>query len=530
MRVVAYYRVSTAHQEEKGTIRTQDDVAERYCAASGHALLDKYVDDGVSGSIPIRERPDGARLWADALAHKFDLILIFDLSRLARATIEILTAMEFFKSHDIGVRSLTQDYIDTSTSHGLYFLTGLAASDQFMRDKIREQSRYGLERIVRAGEWAGGKPPFGYRIVDKHVAIDPVQSEIVRDIFKWYLSGDIRVRGIAKRLNALDVKHSISERWWDTTVSKLLRNRAYVGEIVWRKRTNRRKVAGKWVCTKTTDEQQIKRAIPAIISDKDFERAQRMLTANRSGRFRNVKNFYLVRGLVFCRECGSKYRGMTSGRNPWMKTYYRCASHISTSQIPPCRGKAVRADILDAAVWDYCLSFAQNPGQVIEELRKVMQAKQDNQHESRVNAARLEKQIATKRQGRAETIKLHRRGVITEDEAARDLSDLESEVRALEEQRQEFLSALEVAEDAEFRLLSVESMLNLIAEKVSSASLDLMREVVVAWVSRIEIETVSEGKRDRGVAHVSFAFRPSPEAVTSEERAVATSKARFAAC
>src|SRR5260370_4057004 len=222
MRVVCYSRVSSAIQEEKGSIRTQGEVADRYCAANAITPINRYVDDGVSGSIPIRERPGGAKLWADADARRFDLILVFSLSRLARSTLEILNALEFFKARGIAIKSLTQD-IDTSTPTEQFFITNRASMDQLMRDNIKENTRHGLERIVRAGQWAGGTPPFGYRVVDKRVAIYPFQSQIVQDIFRWYLAG-ARVRGIAVRLNAADVTHSISKTWCDTTVPKLLRN------------------------------------------------------------------------------------------------------------------------------------------------------------------------------------------------------------------------------------------------------------------------------------------------------------------
>jgi site-specific DNA recombinase len=528
MRVVCYSRVSSAIQEEKGTIRTQDEVADRYCAANAITPINRYVDNGVSGSIPIRERPGGAKLWADADARRFDLILVFSLSRLARSTLEILNALEFFKARGIAIKSLTQD-IDTSTPTGQFFITNLASMDQLMRDNIKENTRHGLERIVRAGQWAGGTPPFGYRVVDKRVAIDPIQSKIVQDIFRWYLGG-ARVRGIAVRLNAADVTHSISKHWWDTTVSKLLRNRAYIGELVWRKRTDRRKVAGKSVCTKTTKDQQITVPIPPLVSSEDFERVQLTLTTNQANSFRNVKNFYLLRSLIFCRECGSKYVGMTSGRKPWVKQFYRCRSHISTSQIAPCNGKAVRADLLDAAVWDHCSSFAENPSIVIDELRSVMLSKQDNQWELRLEAKALDASISARSQQRAKVINLHRKGIVSDAEAERELLALRSELEGLEQHRQELLDALGSAEDAEYRIVTAESMLKLVAEKVLSADDEARREVAVAWIDRIEIETVGAGREGRTKAHVRFVFQSSAETVTSVEPGVATSRARFAAC
>jgi len=527
LKAVLYCRVSGDDQN----IESQIDFAARHCELHNITIHEIYKDDAVSSLhySKLDQRPEGRRLLADAKAGKFDTVLVFKVDRLIRGS--IASTAELLRGFGVTIRSLTEPF-DTSTPAGKLFLNMLGEMGEFERSNITERSRSGTQRIVRAGEWAGGKPPYGFRIENKRVVIDPEQSETVRQIFKLYLSGELRVRGISTYLNASEIKHSISKRWYETTVSKLLRNRAYIGELVYGKRTNRRIVAGKWVYDATNKDQHIMIPCPPIVSQKDFDQVQRMLTANQSGSFRNVRNFYLLRGLIFCGDCGLKCRGITTGKKPNQHTSYRCYSHLKSSPFPHCASKAVHGAELDAAVWDMCMRFAQHPGEIIEELRAEMQTTQDTQHESRALAATLDKQIAKIEQGRGETIRLHRLGAITEQEAVADLAKVEEEKKALADQRHRVMAALEASEDAEFRLLSVESVLNLIAEKVSSASLDLMREVVLSWVNRIDIETVAqEGKkRKRAIAHVSFAFRPSAEVVPSVERGVATSSARFAAC
>jgi site-specific DNA recombinase len=533
MKIALYCRVSSAAQERQGTIQTQVAVAERYCAGQGVKIISRYLDDGISGSVPIRERLNGSKLWADAEAGKFDLLLVHSLSRLARSTIEILNVLEFFERRGIAIKSLTQD-IDTGTATGKFFITALASMDQLTRDNIRESSRHGLERIVREGKWSGGKPPFGYCVENKRLAIDPVQSDIVRRIFGWYLSG-LRLRAIAARLNAADVKHPLdwnkplSRIWWESTVNKILRNPSYIGQWFWRKRTDRRKVAGLSTCTKTSKEQQIAVTIPRIISEEDFEEVQRTLTANQSASFRNVKNFYLLRGLIYCRKCGLKYIGMTSGKKPWVKQFYRCRSRISTPQLQACGAKHVRADLLDQAVWQFCVDFAEDPSPVIDEMRKTMETGQSRQWEYRMDDRRLDNEIVQRSEQRAQTINLHRRGLIDDSEAERELNRLRTELEAMRAERRELSEALSTAEQAEYRVLTAESMLNLMAETVLNADDRIKREVVLSWIDRIEIETLGEGRYAHAVAHVRFVFQPS-QTVTSVEPAVATSRARFAAC
>ena len=61
-RTALYLRVSSEGQREAGTIQTQSDSLTRYAAARGFEVADVYPDDGVDGTIPLHERPEGRRL------------------------------------------------------------------------------------------------------------------------------------------------------------------------------------------------------------------------------------------------------------------------------------------------------------------------------------------------------------------------------------------------------------------------------------------------------------------------------------
>jgi septal ring factor EnvC (AmiA/AmiB activator) len=220
---------------------------------------------------------------------------------------------------------------------------------------------------------------------------------------------------------------------------------------------------------------------------------------------------------------------MTSGKKPWVKLFYRCRSRISTPQLQPCGAKHVRADLLDRALWQLCIDFAEDPSPVIDEMRKTLEAGQSRQWEYRMDDRRLGREIAERSEQRAHTINLHRRGFIDDKEAEHELDRLRTELEAMKAQRDELNNALASAEQAEYRTMTAESMLNLMAETVLNADEKVKREVVLAWVDRIEIQTVGEGRKAQAIAHVRFVFQPT-QTVTSVEPAVATSRARFAAC
>lgn len=79
-----YLRMSTEEQKEKQTIATQRNFGERYFAAHNILIYSWYADDGVSGIIPLDQRPEGIRLLADARARKIDTLFVYRLDRLGR--------------------------------------------------------------------------------------------------------------------------------------------------------------------------------------------------------------------------------------------------------------------------------------------------------------------------------------------------------------------------------------------------------------------------------------------------------------
>lgn len=188
MRVALYFRVSTDEQKERASIETQREFAAQYCKVHEITVIDSYSDDGVSGTIPVAERPDGSTMLSDARAKKFDTILVYKLDRLARSTLEILKVVETLGRWGIAIKSMTEPF-ETDSSVGKFLVSMLASVAQLERDAIRDRSGAGMERLARQGRWLGGRPSFGYQVIDGKLAIHPEQAEIVKEIFQMVLSG-----------------------------------------------------------------------------------------------------------------------------------------------------------------------------------------------------------------------------------------------------------------------------------------------------------------------------------------------------
>ena len=91
-RIALLLRVSSEEQREKETIELQEEFLEQYCGLYELEVAEIYKDDGVSGTIPLHERPEGRRLLEDANEGKFDAVLVYKLDRLGRTLLVIVDA------------------------------------------------------------------------------------------------------------------------------------------------------------------------------------------------------------------------------------------------------------------------------------------------------------------------------------------------------------------------------------------------------------------------------------------------------
>ena len=83
--VAIYMRVSTEDQADRGTIDAQRDFLRKFTSLYQLPVADEYTDDGVIGTLPLGERPEGQRLLQDAEAGRFSAVLVYRMTRLGRS-------------------------------------------------------------------------------------------------------------------------------------------------------------------------------------------------------------------------------------------------------------------------------------------------------------------------------------------------------------------------------------------------------------------------------------------------------------
>jgi hypothetical protein len=155
--------------------------------------------------------------------------------------------MELFEAHAVSFVSVTQSF-NTTISMGRLTLNILLSFAQFEREVIGERVRDKIAASKRKGIWVGGPVPLGYAAVAKKVVVVPAEAETVRAIFARYLelasvqalAQDLDRSGIrSKPRNLADGRLMGGGPFGVGGLAHLLRNRFYIGEVVYRGETFR---------------------------------------------------------------------------------------------------------------------------------------------------------------------------------------------------------------------------------------------------------------------------------------------------
>lgn len=152
-----YCRVSTDLQDNSS--EAQAAALQSFSERTGQPLACIYVDKDVSGSVPLRDRPEGKKLW-DRLGSG-DTVVITTKDRAFRSLVDAaLTVMQW---RELGIKLHILDFpVDLSTDEGeMVFLQG-AVFSQYERKQIGKRIRVMLAHRKAKGLPYGGTRPWGY--------------------------------------------------------------------------------------------------------------------------------------------------------------------------------------------------------------------------------------------------------------------------------------------------------------------------------------------------------------------------------
>jgi site-specific DNA recombinase len=510
-RAVLHLRVSSDDQAERGTIATQaDELHRRLASEPGVVVVREYVDEGVSGTLPLDERPAGSRLLADARAELFDEIWFYDLTRIGRDSIDNAIARRTLVRLGIRMVSLAEGEPDD-----FMFDIKSAVSANERREFLRKTA-HGMTRAAREGRYCGGIVPFGFRVegqkqnahlVPDHTPVwaDRSAADIVADIYERLALKGQSCRAIAREFNAFGIPTHYARDgrgvrgkqtqglWRPGRIRNLVVNPVYRGELQYGRRIDQRGPK-----TERHGHEITSATIEGLVSPTLWQAAQAALAANRRV-VKNTRRVYLLRGVIHCGICGLTYVGSWSNKTGW----YRCGGELLERGplAGRCPGCAIRTDRIEPSIWADIERFLRDPGDVLDEL--------DGRTEREAQGAIVEAESITLRRAlealeaqRKQAIALNIRGRLPD-------ADLDAELDRIEAERSELqarLTALQ-APRAEVVPQEVYDLLAEVRARLDAGLTDEQRAEIVRLLAAVVIKTdIGQNGKKTAKALVTYRF------------------------
>jgi len=314
MIAVAYCRISTYKDEQLDSLEAQQKFFMQYAEKNGYTLTKIYADEGKSGT-KLKNRTQLLKLLSNAGERAFEFVLIKDVSRLARNTVDFLTSIRKLKA--LGITVIFVNYDQTSSESSEFMLTMLSAIAQEESANTSKRVKFG-KRINAQN----GKIPnliFGYDKIEGDIfnlRINEEQSQTIRDIFHMYVNCNIGAGKIAAELNEKGIRTRRGNNWTQTAVSRILKNEIYIGKVINAKEEVADFLSGERKANPQDKWLVCENAKLRIISDELFEQAGALLQkrAENFAKGSRKSSKYLFSQLIKCESCGSSFRRIADKR------------------------------------------------------------------------------------------------------------------------------------------------------------------------------------------------------------------------
>lgn len=432
MRAAIYARVSTDQQAEKGySIETQLEACRKYARELGATNIAEYVDNGYSAEFI--ERPDLTRLRSAVKTKQFDLIVFYDPDRMARNLMHQLIIAEEIDKSGADLRFVIVNYDQSPDGRFMFGIRGLLA--QLEKEKIKERTMRGKRGKAAKGMVIRNAKPFGYTFDAGRstYVINDQEAEIVRMIFSFLIKEKMGTVRISKELNARGILSPRAKKnWIVSSIYRILTNTLYKGIIYSMKYRSEKIGLNKKKRTLRPASEWIPVYVPAIVDKATWQAAQKQLQENKDFAKRNLKQNYLLNGLVTCAQCGRAMIISHSGGRELI-SYYACPGRKSSSYVysvcEPCTARQVPTNLLDECVFNYFLERYYKPNKLTEYLQIISAGKETRKPKTALlQITNTEKELL---QQKDTVLRWFRQKILPESEVESQLKDINGQLADL---------------------------------------------------------------------------------------------------
>ena len=402
LNVAAYCRVSTEKEEQENSLENQTTHYKNEIEGNSNwTLVDVFVDFGVSG-LNDTKRTEFMRMIDMCKKGKIDLILTKSISRFARNQLDCLSYIRKLKLKNIGIR-FDKEGINTLDPSSEIFLSWFSAFAQAESESLSMN----ITRGKRMG-YKEGKFPFPFSLYaykrgeNGHPEIIPEEAAVVRKMFYLYFEGN-SIKDIIEWLEKNEIESPKgNRRWSSTSISGILKNEKYKGDALLQK-TYTVDYLTKTVARNKGEVTQyyVENSHQGIVSREIFDMVQDEMKRRRNYSGYKETSFsssYALTGIVFCAECGARYRRVTWSKRGKKTIVWRCIERLENG-IQNCKNSpSISEDKLKQAILSGLSQASYDILNITEMVKNEIGAvihKNDEQNEYTIKSKikKLEKEI-----------------------------------------------------------------------------------------------------------------------------------------
>lgn len=400
LRAALFARVSTDEQAKFGhSIPAQKERLTEYCKANRLRIVDYYVDEGISGGISYKKRPEMMRLLKDVEAGKIDTIVFVKLDRWFRSVKEYYLVQEILDKNKVSWRCTDEEF-STDTASGQLSINLFLSIAENERARTRERILAVFEHKRKNKEVTFGAHlvPYGYRIdIDEQGKRRLVKDEEIEDAIQEFWDLAVKYENVSFAAKTISLKYGLVHR--KTKWIEMSKNSVYSGVY-----------------------KNIPSYCPAYVSYENWLKLQ-----DRKNRVKqyNTDRIYLFSGMIQCPNCGNNLSGTYTpvtkkdGRHEYRR--YRCQFKQSNM----CDYTKTLSE-LKVEKW-----LLDNISKLIEgEIAQVEIEKQKPRKKPRTNTDALKEKLR-----RLDVMYMN--GRKTDDEYTRELKELQNAIVKAEQETKE---------------------------------------------------------------------------------------------
>ncbi|MEZ3469451.1 MAG: recombinase family protein [Schaedlerella sp.] len=432
MNIAAYCRVSTDKEDQLNSLEAQKAFFAEYTTRTGDTLIRLYADEGISGT-KIKNRKEFLRMMSDAEHGLFDMVVVKDISRFARNTVDLLQNVRKLKSLGIETQFLTANM--TSMGNSEFVLTIFGALAQEESANTSKRVKFGKKMNAEKGRVPNIVYGYNKTIGDYfNLEINQEEAVIIQQIYQWYTKEGYGAAKISNKLNERGLKTKRNCRWSQNAVCRILTNELYTGKIINGKQEVADFLTGRRTDKDETDWMVVERPDLRIIEPETYETAQQILQSRNKAfnmKHERQSNKYLFSTLIKCKECGWSFRRTV---RTYKNTYVRwvCSGHNGRGADSCPNAVTVDEEELIQALQEYFAEMLKQKKNVIQnvvrEFQRIYKAKDENiEYEKELN-----QQLARLQKTRQKYMDMYTDDLISREELNTKIGGMRKEIERLE--------------------------------------------------------------------------------------------------